>query len=84
MRTYITLCYVFAIVFANAQTPAIQWQKSLGGSGWDYGETVHQTTDGGYIIAGISESFDGDVSGNHGGGDYWIVKMDITGSIQWK
>ncbi len=84
MKKLLPICVLFNCAFANAQSPAIQWQKSLGGSGWDFGETVYQTNDGGYIIAGISESVDGDVTGNHGGGDCWIVKMDLTGIVQWK
>jgi hypothetical protein len=66
----------------NAGT--IQWQKCYGGGGHDYASSIQQTNDGGYIIAGYSESNDGDVSGNHGGKDYWIVKTDNAGTIQWQ
>ena len=62
----------------------IQWQKSLGGSGFDYAYSIVQTTNGGYIVAGSSNSNDGDISGNHGGPDYWIVKLDASGNIQWQ
>ena len=65
-------------------TGDIDWQKSLGGSGIDWATTIQQTTDGGYIVAGFSESNNGDVTGNHGNGDYWIVKLDSTGNIQWQ
>ena len=51
------------------------WQKSLGGSDADRAYAIQQTSDGGYIIAGHSSSRDGDVSTNHGGRDYWIVKL---------
>ena len=67
-----------------SSTGSIQWQKCLGGSGMEYATFTQQTTDGGYIVAGCSDSNDGDVSGNHGGGDYWVVKMDNTGNIQWQ
>ncbi len=53
----------------------IEWQKALGGSGWDEAYSIQQTSDGGYIVAGWTESNDGDVSGNHGEGDVWIVKL---------
>lgn len=68
-----------------AQTaPSIQWQKTLGGTNWDQGASVCQTTDGGSIVAGYSPSTDGNVTGNHGGGDFWIVKLDNSGNIQWQ
>ena len=62
----------------------IQWQKSLGGTNNDYGKSIQQTKNGGYIVAGYSWSNDGDVSGNHGSADYWIVRLDSTGNIQWQ
>lgn len=63
----------------------IQWQKSLGGTATDYAFSIKQTTDGGYIVAGSSNSNDGDVTGNHNGGnDYWVIKLDNIGAIQWQ
>ncbi|MGB3077293.1 MAG: MopE-related protein, partial [Chitinophagales bacterium] len=62
----------------------IEWQKSLGGSDYDVTNSVQQTTDGGFIIAGATNSFDGDVSGNHGSIDYWIVKLGSTGVVAWQ
>jgi PKD repeat protein/outer membrane protein assembly factor BamB/pimeloyl-ACP methyl ester carboxylesterase len=70
-------------VAAN-EVPSIEWQKSLGGSGKDYAESIQQTNDGGYIVAGYSGSNDGDVIGNHGNFDYWIVKLDASGNIIWQ
>ena len=63
-------------------TGGIQWQKSLGGSSYEDAYSVRQTTDGGYIIAGYSFSIDGDVTGNHNGYDYWVVKLDNIGNLQ--
>src|SRR4051812_30988701 len=45
---------------------SIQWQKCLGGTNADEATEIRQTSDSGYIIAGTSNSNDGDVSGNHG------------------
>ena len=59
----------------------LQWETNLGGSGDDIARSIVQTTDGGYIVAGESASSDGDVSGNHGNSDYWIVKLDADGNI---
>lgn len=72
-----------SIVFPQT-APPIQWQKSLGGSDDDDASSVQQTKDGGYIVAGSSQSNDGDVSGNHGGSDYWIVKLNSSGNIEWQ
>lgn len=65
-------------------TGTIQWQKCLGGSGIDYAYSIQTTSDGGYIVAGNSNLSDGDVTGNHGSSDLWIVKLDATGMIQWQ
>jgi hypothetical protein len=53
----------------------IEWQKCLGGQGDDIGYSVIQTSDKGYAIVGYTGSNDGDVSGNHGSDDAWIVKL---------
>jgi len=62
----------------------IEWQRCLGGSGEDEAYSIQQTSDGGFIIAGLSYSNDGDVTGNHGGGDYWLVKLDSVGIMEWQ
>lgn len=62
----------------------IDWKKDLGGTSYDASWAVQQTKDSGYIIGGSSSSTDGDVTGNHGGVDYWICKLDKEGSIQWQ
>ncbi|HET7153122.1 MAG TPA: T9SS type A sorting domain-containing protein, partial [Candidatus Kapabacteria bacterium] len=59
----------------------IQWEKSLGGKYEDIAYSVQQTRDSGYVVAGWSNSYDGDVTGDHGTprqgapGDFWIVKL---------
>lgn len=60
------------------------WQKCLGGTGSEWVTSIQQTADGGYIVAGISYSNNGDVMGNHGDSDYWIVKLDSIGVITWQ
>ncbi len=63
---------------------AIQWQKSLGGTDSDIASDVKATPDGGCIVVGESWSYDGDVTGNKGSGDGWIVKLDASGNIEWE
>lgn len=65
-------------------TGGIVWQKCLGGFGLEAGVCVSLTADGGYIIGTESDSNDGDVSGNHGGTDIWLVKLDASGNLTWQ
>jgi len=62
----------------------IEWQKCLGGSSWDEAHSIQQISDGGYIVAGWTYSNDGDVKGNHGYSDFWVVKLDNKGKIEWQ
>jgi hypothetical protein len=64
----------------------IKWQKCLGGTNNDAATSVDLTNDGGFIITGVTFSNDGDVSGNHSANyeDYWVVKIDSSGNLQWQ
>ncbi|MFB6258114.1 MAG: T9SS type A sorting domain-containing protein, partial [Flavobacteriales bacterium] len=62
----------------------LQWEKNYGGSDEDRANWVDTTSDGGFIVAGGSSSNDGDLSGNEGSNDYWVVKLDNTGNIGWE
>ena len=62
----------------------IVWEKSLGGSEGESAFSVQQTADGGYIVTGITNSNDGDVSHNFGGTDGWVVKLNGSGKIEWQ
>jgi hypothetical protein len=63
------------------QVPVVDWQRSLGGSGVDYGYAVAATADDGVVLAGITNSTDGDVTFNHGLADCWVVKLDAAGNL---
>ena len=65
---------------SNGFGQTILWQKCLGGDSIERAYSIRQTIDEGYIIGGFSYSNNGDVIGNHGESDYWIVKLsDNTG-----
>ncbi len=65
-------------------TGALEWQRTLGGSMDEIAYAVQQTSDGGYVMAGYTASNDGDVSGNQGVQDIWVVKLDGSGIIEWQ
>ncbi|MEP7170801.1 MAG: hypothetical protein ABI855_15640, partial [Bacteroidota bacterium] len=75
---------IFTLQSFSQAVPVIAWQKCLGGSDFDMANGIQQTADGGYIVVSYTNSNDGNVSGNHGGADVWIVKLDGAGSIQWQ
>lgn len=62
----------------------IEWQKSLGGSKSDRATSINQTNDGGFIVAGRTFSNNGLVTGNHGSSDFWVVKLDSKGGLEWQ
>lgn len=62
----------------------IVWRKNLGGTDSDMSYSITSTQDGGYMLAGFTASNDGDVSGNHGGEDAWVVNLDHGGNKQWQ
>jgi len=55
----------------------LQWTKTIGGPEHDRGSSLIQTSDGGYAIAGITESF------GAGEWDVYVVKLDANGNLQW-
>lgn len=94
MRNYYQLLFIVYLVAsllqsnqAAAQTlPPRQWALKYGGGGVDIPYSIKFTTDGGTIVAGYTDSKNGDVS-PHANRDYWdlwVLKLDKCGTIQWE
>ena len=78
------LIILLLICTTTAHAQEIEWQNTIGGSGVEFLNYTQQTSDGGYILGGRSNS---GVSGDKtepskGDYDYWVVKLDATGNIQ--
>lgn len=75
--------FISFIIQAQVPQPGIIWSNTYGGSSWDGAFSIQQTIDDGYVVAGTTHSNDGDVSGNHGLTDFWIIKIDDNGDTTW-
>lgn len=85
----------FWIIKLNAKG-AEQWQRTIGGSGQELLQSIIPTSDGGYVIGGSSSSTKSDKLRNgledifgkkedsYGGLDYFVVKLDYKGEIEWQ
>jgi len=75
----------------------IQWQRTFGGQYADLLRALEVTSDGGYLLAGYSNSSSSSVTSSRGasrsdktqnnwgaGGDYWILKLDKDGNVEWQ
>ncbi len=75
--------YDIAIVKLDMQGN-IQWSKTFGGKKYDAAKAIKATTDGGYIICGVTSSQDGDIRKAKGGSDAWLLKIDSLGNLLWE
>lgn len=66
---------MYIIKLDNSGT--LQWSRPVGGTSYDYGYSIIQTTDGGFAVAGYTQSF------GAGFNDFYIVKLDSGGLPQW-
>ncbi len=76
-----TSCFPFFGLVPKAESleapPSIEWTKTYGGSNWEHGSSLVQTSDGGYALVGRTLSY--------GAGDWdaWLVKTDVDGNMEW-
>jgi hypothetical protein len=65
-------------------TGDIQWSKNFGGSNNEQGFSIQRTVGNGYLVAGYTESTSGDIAGNNGLADAWLLKLDANGILLWQ
>lgn len=62
----------------------LQWRGYFGGTNNDRSHAVVRADDGGFVMAGFSESDDFDISETQGSYDFWMVKVDGNGNMLWE
>ncbi len=66
----------FWLVKTNANGDSV-WSRTFGGTTQEWCHSIQQTSDGGYVLAGFTESY------GAGGRDFWLVKTDANGDSLW-
>ena len=56
----------------------VEWEMAYGGGGNDYCRSIRRAKDGGYIVAGQTNSF------GAGNGDFWVLKLNSNGGVEWE
>ena len=74
-RVSVVLLVLWILAGTNAQAT---WSRTYGGNGNEEARAVRQTSDGGFIVAGVTSSF------GAGGTDMWVIKLDGGGNVQWE
>ena len=74
IKLVMTGALIFWVFGLFAQEPDTLWTRAYGGSGADKGTWVRQTSDGGFIVVGLTESF---------GTGVYVIKTDQNGDTLW-
>ena len=73
-----TFIFILSLLFPLfTQAPDTMWTRTYGGTDYDYGRSVQQTLDGGYIIVGMTSSFGAGLY------DIWLIKTNAQGDLLW-
>jgi len=77
MKNWVLLCLQITCATVLAQAPDTLWTRTYGGGGDDYGHAILQAGDGGYVVAGQTQSF------GAGSWDGWLVRISEDGDSLW-
>lgn len=79
---YRVCCILYFVSLFYVSTPSMAasdgWAATYGGVSFDEAYYIQQTNDGGYIVAGVTDSF------GAGGGDIWVLKLRADGTLEWQ
>lgn len=88
MKKIYSVCILLFYMSSFAQAPVREWNKTFGSSWEEEPYSIQQTSDGGYIIGGYMYAYvfepNGDVTTSHGDDEFWILKLDASGTIEWQ
>lgn len=79
---HLSLSIIYFLIFTESgftQTPDVIWTKNFGGVNLDYGNSIVQSEDGGFLIAGFRDF----ISGQLNTGDVWLLKTNSNGDTLW-
>lgn len=62
----------------------LQWNRALGGTGYEWGNSIALSSDGGYVMAGNATLVNGDITASNGLSDYWVIKLNSLGQLVWQ
>ena len=77
MRRLFLAVLLFGLAYAVPAFSQQRWERNYGGTDWDWGNSVQQTSDGGYIVAGETRSF------GNGYYDVYLIKTNASGDTLW-
>ena len=83
MKTILTTLFVLVASILLAQ-PSLSFQRCYGGTNDENAVKMFDCHGNGFVVFGTTTSYNGDVTGNHGGMDIWVFRNDSTGAIVWQ
>lgn len=75
---------VFMSVLFTTRPSCGQWAATYGGSDHERAYSIHETSDGGYVVAGYTESFSTIERYGNKDRDIWVLKLRTNGMVEWQ